>query len=387
MANAFDRYRGEASGRIEPTLFDVPDGARVFVLGAEGDTEAHVLSAGDYAEIAQTVDLTSIDLIGANMDSIGVSMNDFVEPAGLLVESDTLGLWNFDRDWSGATVPPGAFDLVGGGVELDGEGDIAQASESYSSSPTFCRNVPNLSTTARIFGANDPMVFVSALNEYTVEWWMNFDADARAAANGGVATGIHPDVARVNTSGAGGLRIFLEGATGAKQWNVAATHWNLAGTPSTQSMPMWPITSNLGWTMCSLVYDSALVGAAKHALYVDGALASNAVGAIAHDPDPATIAGEVQLTDPDLWGGFDQVRISDTAHGAAKVLADYNRCVNAPVSTGAAWLMQVLIGGVVYCERTIAAGESRRWRDFYAPVRSLTGSHSVAVRMSLVEVP
>ena len=59
MANCFDKNRGIKSGRISPSSVSPHEGEKVFVLGADGDTEPAVLTNGDYAEITQRVDLSS----------------------------------------------------------------------------------------------------------------------------------------------------------------------------------------------------------------------------------------------------------------------------------------------------------------------------------------
>jgi hypothetical protein len=45
--------------------------------------------------------------------------------------------------------------------------------------------------------------------------------------------------------------------------------------------------------------------------------------------------------------------------------------------------MSLLIDGVVYATRRVAVAERRRWIDFAAPVRLLTGPHEVAFRLAL----
>ena len=389
MATAFNRYRGESQGRVVPSNVDAVDGSRVFVLGADGPTEAQLLSDGDYSQIEQTIDLTSLDLVGANMDTIGVAMGNFTYPVGLQVEGDTLALWRMDYDFSAAGIsPPGALNWVKPGPDLDGEGDLAAVLET--SGPAghrgLSRQVPLASTTARLRGANTPAIIPAGMSAYTFDLWIDFDADARAAANGGVATGIDPVLLDVTTAGGGGMRVYLVGTVGVKEWHVAVTHQDAAGVAVTRTFPGWPITTSLGWIMLSVVYDAAEVGADKLKLYVNGVYVANGSSSMAQDPAPAAAGEVLDVADPDLWGRIDQVRLSNAAHGAAAVLADYDRCTDPPTTHPAQWIMQVLIDGTVYAERVIAAGEARTWRDYYAPVRHLSGSHSVAFRLQLNEV-
>ncbi len=388
MATGFDRYRGESQGRIVPSSVDVPDGSRVFVLGTDGDTEPTTLTDGDYTQITQTVDLTSLDIIGANAETVGVAMENFVAPVGLQVESDTLSLWKMDHDYDAGSLTPGALNWVKPGPDLAGAGDIAQAAETYG--PTgyqgLCRQVPVSSTTGQLNGVNTPAIIPGGFTTYTLDLWFDFDADAVAAANGGVATGIHPDLLNITTTGGGGLRAYLIGATGSKQWNVGITHQDGAGVAETRTFAAWSITANLGWKMLSIVYDAAETGVNRLKLYVDGVLASASSVTMAQSPSAPSAGEAFNVISPDLWGKIDQVRLSDTAHGAVAVLADYDQCVDTPTTHAAQWLMQVLIDGVVYAERVIAAGEQRTWRDHYAPVRHLTGDHIVAFRLKINEV-
>jgi hypothetical protein len=388
MATAFNRYRGESQGRIVPRNVAAVDADRVFVLGADGPTEPQILSDGDYTQVAQDVDLTTIDLVGASMETVGVAMQDFTYPVGLQVEADTIALWRMDYDFAAAGLTPGALNWVKPGPDLDGEGDIAAVLETYGPAGYrgLSRQVPLSSTTARLRGANTPAIIPAGLSAYTLDLWLDFDADARAAANGGVATGIDPVLFDVTTAGGGGLRVYLAGTVGVKEWTVAVTHQDAAGVAVTRTFAAWPITTTLGWTMLSVAYDAAEVGADKLKLYADGLYVASGSSAITQDPAPAAAGEVLDVADPDLWGRIDQVRLSNTAHGATAVLADYDQCTDPPTTHAAQWIMQVLIDGVIYAERVIAAGEARTWADYYAPVRHLNGTHAVAFRLKLHEV-
>ena len=50
MTTAFQRRRGEASGRIIPNELSLQAGTHLFVLGAE-DSEVEILSDGDYVQV------------------------------------------------------------------------------------------------------------------------------------------------------------------------------------------------------------------------------------------------------------------------------------------------------------------------------------------------
>lgn len=389
MATAFDRYRGESQGRVIPSNVDAVDGARVFVLGADGPTEAQLLSDGDYSQIEQTIDLTSLDLVGANMETIGVPMASFAYPVGLQAEADTLALWRMDYDFAAAGItPPGALNWIKPGPDLDGNGDLEAVLETYGPAGNrgLCRQIPVGSTTALLVGLNTPRIFSVPLTQYTFSVWLNYDADAWAAAHGGTSMGLAPPVFSVQTVGGGGLKLSLIGTPGVKEWVWGALHRDAAGTSYGRTFPAYPITTNLGWKLYTIVYDSAIAGADMLKLYVNGVYAASASSAIGDDPHPPALGEDLYVGNQDLWGQIDQVRLCSTAHSPAKVLADYDQCVDHPTVNAARWVMQVLIDGTVYAERAIAAGEARTWRDYYAPVRHLSGSHAVAFRLKLNEV-
>lgn len=384
MATAFDRGRGECSGRIVPRVAAPVLGERVFVLGAEGALEVERLTDGDYTQVSQAVDLTAVDLIGASAETIGVPMQEFVDPIGLTVAADTIGLWPLDYDCSGSDAPPVAFNARAAGPDLPGIGDLAQAAEIYHAAGHrgLCAEFPVGTTTAQFAGVNTPLLWAAPLGAYTLDVWVNFLAASHAAS-----TGIDPTLFRCLGSGAnGGLHFLLAGTLGGHAWTPTIEHRPAAGPTVSRAFGGYTITTNPGWQMLTVVYDGALVGPQQLKLYIDGVYICDAVAAIGTAPGANALSGAVELGSPALWGNLGAVRIANTAHTAGQVLADYESVTVAPVPRAAAWRQQILIDGIVYVERTIRADERRTWRDFLAPVRLLSGVHTVAFRLSLQEV-
>jgi hypothetical protein len=213
--------------------------------------------------------------------------------------------------------------------------------------------------------------------------WVNFLADSHPAS-----TGIDPVIFECISAGAaGGLGLSLVGLVGGHEWFPAVLHRPAGGPTTGVSFGGWSITSDPGWKLLTVVYDTSIVGADQLKLYVDGVYACDGVAPINVDPDPAVITDSVVLGSPDLFGNLGAVRLSNTAHDATRVLADYEASTIAPVPRAAEWRQQILIDGGVYAERAIRAAERRQWGDFFAPVRHLNGVHTVAFRLALSEVP
>lgn len=375
MANAFDRLRGRASGRIEPQTITA-DGAFVFVLGAEACSVASELAAGDYAAASQDVDLTNIDLVGANLRSVGVPMSTFVYPVGFEVVADTLALWNLREEY------PSAQNLVQPGPSLLAQAALSVGAETYSFDGSPCRTVPPTVAGGYLLGTNDPAIYgPGALTAYTLELWLRFDADSHADSDG-----ISPNVFALTEAGAGlAFSLAGEGGPGPQhRWWPRLTHVNGA-TTSVVLFTGHEITATNGWHLFTVVYDSALVGVARCKLYVDGVFVTNGASVMAVSPAAPTVAGEISVASASLWGDISQVRLSNTAHAAGAVLADYDLCVDEADQHEAVWWMEVRVDGDVYCRRQIEANEDRSWTDFVAPVRHLSGVHTVEVRLALEE--
>jgi hypothetical protein len=375
MATAFDRLRGRASGRIEPQTITA-DGAFVFVLGAEACTVAAELAAGDYAAASQDVDLTSIDLVGANLRSLGVPIASFVYPVGFEVAADTLALWSLREDYVNAS------NLVQPGPALLAQAALSVGAEIYSFDGSACRIVPPTVLGGFLLGTNDPVLYgPGALTAYTLDAWLRFDADDHADSDG-----ISPSIVALTEAGAGlAFSLAGEGGPGPQhRWWPQITHVN-GGTTSAVIFGGYPITTTTGWHLLTVVYDATLVGVARCKLYVDGIYACDGASIMTVSPAAATAAGAITVASPSLWGGISQVRLCDTAHNAGAVLADYDACVDEAVQHEAAWYMEVRVDGDVYCRRKVEANEDRAWTDFMAPVRHLSGVHTVEVRLALEE--
>ena len=384
MSTWFDRQGGSNQGRIAPSVrVDAAEGTFSFVLGSDGDTELATLSDGDWTEISQVVDLTDIDLIQATINTAGVAMSQRTDDVGLQVESDTLFLFPMDRDYEGAT------NHLLTGFDLEGVPDIEAGDETYSAAGSKCRVIP-VGTTARLAGFNTPQAFTpDPLVAYTFEAWINFDCDSHAGS-----PGIDPVVFECMTAGVGGggLKIELLGAAG-HSWSYQVTHNDGAAT-TTVNLPAYAITTNIGWHMVSIVYDTAAAGVELE-LHIDKVLETT--GAMATDVAAPDLGEDVQLGDPLLYGSIDQFRLSNTVHALAAIQSAYDSCVDAAVTYDHRWVMQILIDSVLVdsAERTITATEEEQFVDFRVPVRNLdlgggwaavTGNHTVAVRLKLEEV-
>lgn len=376
MSTWFDRLRGESQGRITSSVITPTTGSKIFVLGAEQSDELATLQANDYTEVFQTLDLTGIDIAGATLDTLGVVMQQFEHPVGMVTDSNTLALWNMDENYVGAS------NLIQPGVDLYGQGDLAIADESYSAVASRCRNIPAGSSTAFLEGLNSPILIPGAMLRYTLLWWMNFDSDAYADSNG-----IDPTIFKL-FEGNSGLEIGLAGETGVgppHRWWPYMKHGDGAAT-ETRLFTGYEITTSPGWKMYAIVYDSTLVGVNRAKLYVDGTFVTNVAVAPTLTVAAPSAAALVRVADPELTGYIDQMKFSSLNLTPTQVSDEYDACTDPQTVNDAAWKMSVRVDDVVYCERTIAAGETRRWRDFYAPVRHLTGSHKIAFRLQLEEV-
>jgi hypothetical protein len=378
MASEFDRLAGTASGRIQPQGVTPADGDWVFVLGADGATEPVVLAEGDGVSVQQVVDLTAVDLVGVSCETIGVAMNAIITSPLLPLGAGTvLAAWYLTQAWLHASCE------LQPKPDLRAAGDLALAVEDYSASEFFCREIPVGSTTALLSGTNDPPAWTAPQTQYSLDAWLDFDADAIVDSDG-----VSPTIFSAD-DGTNELTVFLsgEGGIGAQhRWWVAVRHCD-GGAPVTVVFTGYPITASTGWHMLTVTYHQADPPAERCKLFVDGVFAcygdipmTSAVGAV-------TSTGTIQLASPQLTGRISQVRLKGTEATPTTIDEDYQRCVSPADVTALAWHMQVLIDGTVYCDRIIAEGEQRTWRDFYAPVRHLSGDHAVEFTLKILEVP
>lgn len=374
MATWFDRWRGEGQGRCAPATLAPTAGDRCFVLGGDALTVPATLQAGSYTEVAQAVDLTGYDVVAADLQTIGVPAASFVTPDRLpWVSGETITLWPL-AEAAGLALP----DVSG--PQLAPQGDLAVGTEAYSTTGRPCRTFPTAGATAYLAGTNTPRGWSADLSAYTFECWLLFRPRDYADS-----TGINLDLYRCETAGGGGLRIYLAGVGGGLSWLLTVDH-TVGGVTQTQTCPTYAWAANDGWHHVALVYDGTAIGAAQLALYIDGLAASAGAGAVGGDAGAPALSEALTVGHPGLWGALSQVRLSGIPFDAARVAADYLLCTAAPVTQLARWRMALRIDGVEYCARTLRATEARSLADFRAPVRHLSGAHTVAFRLTLEAV-
>lgn len=378
MASEFERLAGTASGRIQPQGVTPVDGDWVFVLGADGAAEPAVLADGDLVSVQQVVDLTAVDLVGVSCATVGVAMNAFLSPVTLPLDTGAvLAAWYLTEAWLHASCE------VQPKPDLRAAGDLALSTETYSEQSFPCRAIPAGSTTALLAGVNDPPAWNAPLAAYALDVWLDFDADEIADSDG-----VSPVIFSA-IDGTNDLTVFLsgEGGIGAQhRWWVAVRH-NAGGPPASVIFTGYPITASSGWTMLTVVYDAAAAPAERCSLYVDGAFVCFGDVPMTTQPGAVAASGTIQVASPQLTGQISQVRLQGSAPTAQTIAADYLRCISPAPSALTAWHMQVRIDGTVYCDRVISEDEHRAWHDFYAPVRHLSGDHTVEFTLQLQEVP
>lgn len=392
MITWFDRLRAEGQGRTVPKSFTAPDGQHVFVLGGDGALEEAILQGGDpgsgggpvmpgdQTEIKQIVDLANWDLVSATFDTVGVLMGQaqpepgFPDPPSGLNE-----LWHFNYDIG----LPTARNLVAGRFDLLDAGDIEVGNESYSPALTRCRIIPVGSATAQLNGANTPQWMTTfPLDQYTVQYWLNFDAVAHASS-----WGINPNIFYCRDGVPNGFECGLSGTFGpGHQWSVNVTH-HFGGSSSTTFNGFVFDTPNPGWTLLTITWDRLTVPAQRNKLYInDNPVPYLPFAPLGNSPVPPAVATPIIVADPLLWGGLDEMRMVDGELTPAQIAASYLACTSWPTPINYEWLMQIVINEEVYAERVIQPDERRRWTDFQVPVRHLTGPSEVGFRLVLQEV-
>jgi hypothetical protein len=382
MGTEFDRLRGSRSGRIAPINIgaDRIDGSYLFALGVDGDWSGQ-LSDSDFSEVQQKLDLTGVDLVTARLFTRGRVLEPYQASSGWFTYSDNLFLFRFDEERldSGNWQRPG-FDLRP-------EGDLGRSVETYSPEHSPCRVVPVNSTTARMVSTNAPQFHTSDLDAYTFQFWLNFLSESHPTSDG-----VDVVLFRCVSAGVGGLEIGLKGATGvgAHAWSFYVRHVNGA-TDETRYFLSHVIDTNTGWKLYSIVFDSTLVGVAKLKLYVDGALACSVSVAPTVSPAAANLGESIQVVDPNAWGQFDQLRLSQIARDASNILADFVACTTLPPAVNFRWVMEIVVGTIlggftIVVQRDVEPDESREWIDFVAPVKWFDGLQTVKFRLIVREV-
>ena len=385
MGNWFDVARGEAQGRIQPESITPPAGEYTFVLGVDGDFEPAKIGDGDYTEVKAVADLTDYDLVSATLDTLGVLMSQYQAKAGWANDGDTL--MHFDFDFGGDPTP----NLISGGFDLVKHGETITEVETYSPDGTYCRGIPVGSLKAEMNGVNNPRAYTSNLDEFTIQWWMNFLSDSHAGSSG-----INPLVFRLREAGTGGLQIGLSGAAGpsAHEWELYLRNDNGA-TSEIRLFDVGPggvgpgliIDSNPGWHLYTVRFDITNGWPGQCELFEDATKVAAAASAFSVQPAPALITTPVEYGSFNLWGQIDRVRLKDKWMSDAEIAASFTECTVAPTPVDYEWRMQILIDGIVYATRVINPSEARRWTDLKAPVRLLSGEHEVAFRLMLKEAP
>jgi hypothetical protein len=376
MTTWLDRLRGQGQGRTRPQSFIAPDGDHVFVLGAEGQHEPAILGDGDFTEIKQLVDLSGWDLVAATLDTVGVAMSVEQPAPGFPDDPDTLWWFNYDIAIHHAS------NLVDGAFALDDAGDMEFGVETYSPAATACRVIPVGSTTAALQGVNTPQFFPSpTLPQYTIQLWMFFDSD-----NVPGSWGFHPMLFTCADVPNGGLIFGLSGSSGvhAHSWRFAVTHYNGGAIVGTGFMTPIINTPSFGWHLVTLTYDDSLFVADRLKLYIDAdPVPILAVGGMSVTPAAPAAGAPIYVANPKLWGSVDEMRMLSRALTPAEIAASYLATTTMPTPIDYEWAMQIIINGEVYAERVIRADERRRWSDFKAPVRNLSGVCEVGFRLGL----
>ena len=367
MATWFDKYRGEGQGRCKPGTLQTADGEYMFVLGGDAITVPATLTDGVYSEVSQAVDLTSYDVVSAVLETKGCPMSQFVTPDQLPNLTGTMGRWLLDE------AADLALDSSKFGRHLTPNAFVTVAGETYS---TSSRNSREWAAGGDLSGIFTPGIGVGAIDKYSWDGWINFDADFYPAS-----TGLDIDLFRCVAPGVGGLAIYLAGVFGGHEWNVAVDHFTSVGN-MVQSCPAYGFTTSDGWHFVTLVYDVAEAGLDQLKLYVDGVFVSSAAGAVPAIEAPSD-GTALSLGDAAYVGEMSQIRWTSAARTAANHADDYLLTTSAASSRSAIWRMELRIGGVPYATRIIRPTEARRLVDFRAPVRHLAGVHTVTLRLIL----
>lgn len=387
MITWFDRLRAEGQGRTVPKSFIAPDGTHVFVLGAEGALEEAILQGGgpapfpgDSTEVKQIVDLTDWDLVSATFDTIGTLMGQSQPAAGFPDPPSGMSeLWHFNYDIG----LPTAKNLVAGAFDLLDAGDIEVGIETYSPSATRCRIIPVGSLSAQLDGVNTPQWFApSPLNQYTIQFWLNFDAVSHVSS-----WGVSPNIFYCRDGVPNGIQFGLSGAVGpgAHSWVFGITH-HYGGSSGT-GFPGYAFnTPNPGWTLFTITWDRFGFGNRNNLYINDDPTPIPSFSSLLNSPIAPAPGTVINVASPLLYGGLDEMRMIDGQLSPAQIAASYAACTSLPAPIDYEWLMQIVVNEEVYAERVIQPTERRRWTDFAVPVRHLTGLSEVGFRLTLQEV-
>jgi len=101
------------------------------------------------------------------------------------------------------------------------------------------------------------------------------------------------------------------------------------------------------------------------------------------------ILGQLESTDlaTMLTGDYIQVTQEDVdLSDVDYVTFPANVIGRALGASNVAWVASIIIDGTVYAEKTIDPDDDMSWEDFKAPVKLITGTATVTVRLTLEEV-
>lgn len=377
-------------GRIVPVGVTPSHGDRLFALGEDEPLEVAALSGNDFTEVGQVIDLTDYDFLTVTMDTIGRATGQFVTSPGW--SGDAAELYKFYFNLPGIVsaneiAPPGFPE----GFTFNTVGPVTYPFESYSGAGGYCRGIPpGNAVPAHLRGTHSPPVGVplTLLPEYTLQFWVNLDLDSPSSSWG------HNFIVHRFFGGFGGnyygIRVDMLGYTGpgSHTWAPYVIHYYGSGSKGVGLGGACAVTSSPGWQMWTFTFDNSISGLTNIKMYVNGAFVGSP-GFTAMDVVPGIPpAGEaeIQYGDMKCWGEFDSCRLLNRVLSPAEIATSYAETTTVGVPVDTEWLQQILIDDKVYATRALLAGERRRWTDFTAPVRLLSGQHKVMFRLQLAEV-
>lgn len=385
MTNWFDKYRGGASGRIEPRSYTAPDGQHVFLLGGENIPEPADLSPGDYTEVKQVVDLTDVDLVGATFDTFGTVMSQDVTPGGSGQWPDEPEeLWKVYLD---ETLPAGAVNEVNPLMVVDPRPEMTAITEDFTVNGSPARRTQETDTPNNTGYRSSPAQALWPIGGLPSGY--TFQTVIRINPRTGGSTGV---LQKMFTNESAGLRVYIKGVTGPVDQYVFTVQHTFGYPPFSVAwdIPGWIFNAAIEspeWHLWTIICDPSVN---QFRLHKDG------------NQSPISVLGASPLYTLD-GGGSGEIAMGDFPYGYVPMNLDFDaqRLLNKimtpeeieeshfnltqpTISTDPLkWTMQIRIGGVIYAERTIGETEVRRMRDFLAPVRNLTGKREVAFRLQL----
>lgn len=371
MATWFDKDRGTKSGRINPSVIVPHDGEYVFVLGSESASGVSKVSENDFTELRQTVDLSGVDLVSATMDTIGTLMSQHQPLAGFQPDPDTVFWFDFNVGKGPSS------NSVSGGFQMEMNGQIESSKESYSPNGSYCKAIPEHTTISNMLGNNNPQSFPSSLPEWTLQWWMNFKSDSFL-----VSTGVNPSILSASTNLLGGIQVVLTGVAGLHKWEMLVKQHSVSVVENVY-IDGFEIDEPLGWKLFTLRYKHSNSQPTQLELFINGSLSNQATTQFLFEPEQPNSPEDIVYGNKDLIGGIDDIRLIKRHLTNQEIEDSYNNCIENPDPLNYKWVMQILIDDRLFAERDIASNERRRWTDFYAPIRLLTGPHEVAFRLKL----